>query len=280
VGRLAPYLCHRLAISLVAPILLYRVDLLTPNVDSLTRLNTFWHKVPRWATNCFSSTPIGIMAIESCLPPIPLLVSQRQRLAALRTVFSLSSVNPVTAGLHASFPSLSSYRAPDGSRFLTKGLSSVNLLLSWKTPRPSPPFRTHWHLLIDAVAHKTITFAGGLSRMPMINAHLVPEVSSNLTRQSLMENTSSAVKKRIREALIEDWSRLFPPYLLSPPPSPSSTPLYGLGLVHGRANPPNKSWEKLPAGTALLEGPWGRYLLPPLRFVTRIFRTRHPHMSF
>jgi len=84
----APCLCHRLAPSLVAPILLDGADLFTPNVGSLTRLDTFWHKVQWWATNCFSSTPIGILAIESCLPPIPLLVSQRQRLAALRTVCS------------------------------------------------------------------------------------------------------------------------------------------------------------------------------------------------
>ena len=85
---LAPYLCHRLATSLLAPILLYGADLFTPNASSLSRLNTFWHKVQRWATNRFSSTLTGIMAIESCLPPIPLLVSQRQRLAALRTACS------------------------------------------------------------------------------------------------------------------------------------------------------------------------------------------------
>ena len=36
---LAPYLCHRLATSLVAPIILYEADLFTPNVGSLTRLN-------------------------------------------------------------------------------------------------------------------------------------------------------------------------------------------------------------------------------------------------
>jgi len=66
--------------------LLYGADLFTPNVGSFTRPNTFWHKVQRWATNCFLSTPIGILAIVSCLSPIPLLVSQRQRVAALRTV--------------------------------------------------------------------------------------------------------------------------------------------------------------------------------------------------
>jgi len=231
---LAPYLCHRLATSLVGPILLYGADLFTPNVGSLTRLDTFWHKVQRWATNCFSSTPIGILAIESCLPPIPLLVSQRQRLAALRTVCSLPGVNPAIVRLHPSFPSLSSYRASDGSRARTRGLSSVYLPLSWKTPRPSPSLQNH--LPIDAVAHRTIAFTGGLSRMPMINAHLVPQVLPNLPTQSPMESTYSALKTRVREALIEDWSRLFPPpAYYHHPPALHPRPFMGLGkFIPGR----------------------------------------------
>ena len=187
-------------------------------MGSLTRLDTFWHKVKRWATNCFLSTPIGIVAIESWLPPIPLLVSQRQRLATRRMVCSPPGVTPATARLYPSFPSFSSYRAWDGSRARTKGLSSVYLPQSWKTPRPSPPLRNH--LPIDAVAHRTIAFTGGLSRVPMINAHLVPEVLPNLPPQSLMEITYSALKKRVREELIEDWSRLFPPTPTTTTPRP------------------------------------------------------------
>jgi len=104
---LAPYLCHRLATSLIAPILLYGADFFTPSVGTTAHLNTFWHKVQRWTTNCFSATPIGILSVESCLPPVSLLVTQRQRLAALRVVCSPPSVNPATARLHPSFPSLS-----------------------------------------------------------------------------------------------------------------------------------------------------------------------------
>jgi len=180
-----------------------------PNVGSLTRLNTFWLKVHRWATNSFSSTPIGILALESCLPPIPLLVSQRQSLAALRIVCSGPSVNAATARLHRTIPSLPSYWAPHDSRAHTKGLSSVYLTLSWKTPRPSPPHQNH--LPIEAVDHRTIAFTGGLSKMPMINGHLVPEVLALLAPQSLRACMYSALKKRVREALIEDWCRLFPP---------------------------------------------------------------------
>ena len=70
----------------------------------------------------------------------------------------------------------------------------------------------------------------------------------------------------------------YPPRLLSPHPSPTPPPLYGVGKVHSRANPPNESREKLPGGTSFLEGPRGRYLLPPLRFGAGILRTRYPHM--
>jgi len=135
---LHPYLCHRLATSLISPILLYGADLFTPSVGMTTRLDTFWRSVQRWTTNCFSATPTGILSVESCLPPVSLLASQRQRLAALRVVCSPPSVNPATARLHTSFLSLSVHRAPDSSRALTRGLSSVYLPLHWGTPRPVP----------------------------------------------------------------------------------------------------------------------------------------------
>jgi len=147
--------------------------------------------------------------MESCLPPIPLLVSQRRRLAALRTVCYPPHVNPATTRLHPSFSSLSSYAAPDVSRAHTQGLSSLYLPLSWKPPSHCPPPRNL--LPIDAVAHRAIPFTGGLSWLRMINAHLVPGVSPNCPLQSLMEITYSFLKMRVRVALVADQSRLFPP---------------------------------------------------------------------
>jgi len=74
---LPPYLCHRLATSLIAPILLYSADLFTPRGGTMTRLDTFWRQVQRSTTNGFSATPTGILAVESCLPPVSLLVAHR-----------------------------------------------------------------------------------------------------------------------------------------------------------------------------------------------------------
>jgi len=137
------------------------------------------------------------------------------------------SLNPATARLHPSFSSLSAHRAPDSSRALTRGLSSVYLPLHWKTPRPVPPMRNH--LPVDAEAHRTVPFTLGLSRMPMINSHLVCPTPS-LPPQSLMDSTYSALKKRVREALLVEWASLFPtPSYYLHPPALHPRPFMGLG---------------------------------------------------
>ena len=79
--------------------------------------------------------------------------------------------------------------------------------LHWKTPRPVPPLRNP--LPIHAVAHKTIPFTHALSRIPMINSHLISSAPSALSR-SLMDNTYSALKERVSEALLAEWPGLLP----------------------------------------------------------------------
>ena len=188
--------------------------------------------------------------MESGLPPIPLLISQRQRIAALRVVCSPPEVNPAKAGLHSSFPSLSNDQAQDSSTALTKGLTSVYLPLNWQTPRPVPPMRNH--LLIDAVAHKIIPFTHGVSRMPMINCHLV-SLALAVPPQPLMDNTYSALKKRVREALLEEWSVLFPTpgfYLHRPAltraPSWDWASCWPDGFIRGE--PGKATWPPIPPG--------------------------------
>jgi len=171
--------------------------------------------------------------VESCLPPVTLLVAYRQRLAGLRVVCCPPSANPVMACLDPSFPSRSVYRVPDSSRPITRGLSSVYLPLHFKTPSPVPPIRNY--LPVDAVAHRTIPFTLGLSRMPMINSHLVCPTPT-LPPQSLMDNTYSPLKRRVRETLLAEWASLFPtPGYYLHPPALSPGPFMGLGkFVAGR----------------------------------------------
>ena len=243
---LAPYLCHRLATSLIAPILLYGADLFTPSVGTTNRLNTFWHNVQRWTTNCLSATPTGILSVESCLWPISLMITHRQRLAAISVACSPPTVNPATARLHTTFPSLSVYRAADSSRAITRGLTSVYLPLHWKTPRPVPPIRNH--LQVDAGADRTLPFTHGLSKMPMINSHLV-NPTPVLPPQSLMDSTYSALKARVRNGLLEEWATLFPtPGYYRHPPTLNPRPFMGLGkFVAGRIHQKRAGKSYLPA---------------------------------
>ena len=62
---------------------------------------------------------------------------------------------------------------------------------------------------MDAVAHGTIPFTLGLSKMPMINSHLVCPTPV-LPPRSLMDSTYTALRKRVRETLLEEWSSLVP----------------------------------------------------------------------
>ena len=87
---------------------------------------------------------------------------------------------------------------------------------------------------MDAVAHRTIPLTHGLSRMPMINTHLLPELADLLPPPSLMTNTYSALKKKFREALVEDWSQLFPlPAYYHHPPAIHPGPFMGLNKFTG-----------------------------------------------
>jgi len=65
-----PLLCHPIANGLLLPILIYGVDLFTLNSSALKGMNGFWHRVQRWTTNKFCSTPTSILFREACLPPI------------------------------------------------------------------------------------------------------------------------------------------------------------------------------------------------------------------
>jgi len=181
--------------------------------DQARQCSTILHPVggrgvpPPVAAN-ISAIPTGILAVESCLPPVPLLISQRQRIAAIRVICFPPEVNPSTARLHPSFPSLSRHRVQDSSRALTKGLTSVYSPLHWKAPQPVPPIRNH--IPIDAVAHKSIPFTHGLCRIPMINSHLVSPALAVPSQSLMNSHTYSALKKRVREALLKELFLLFP----------------------------------------------------------------------
>jgi len=184
------FLCHHIATGLLCPILTYGADLLTPTYTALRGMNSFWHRVQRWTTNNFYSTPTSILAREACLPPIVSYCRYRRRLAALRVACAPPYANPAAARLPPSFPSLSSFRAQDSSRHLTRGLSSVYLPLDWRTKVPSPPVRKH--LPVDALTHLTIPLQGGLTHLPLV-LHALPPPGVNIPPPDLMRKTYRAL---------------------------------------------------------------------------------------
>ena len=112
-GDVPPHLCHRLAYSLLFPILAYGADLFVPTKGLLSKMDVYWRQVQRWVTNCFRSTPLPILSAESCLPPLHILFSHKRRMAALPLVCSPPSINPASAPLCRSYPTLLRARAFD-----------------------------------------------------------------------------------------------------------------------------------------------------------------------
>ena len=90
----SPHLCHRLAYCLMFPILSYGADLFTPTKGLLNKMEVHWRQVQRWVTNCFRSTPVPILAAESCLPPLTVLLPHKRRMAALRLISSPTLYQP------------------------------------------------------------------------------------------------------------------------------------------------------------------------------------------
>jgi len=230
---LRPFLCHRIASGLILPILSYGADLLAPNYTALRGMNGFCRRVQRWTTNNFFSTPTSILSRESCLPPIVSFSRYRRRLAALRVGCAPPDANLASARLPQSFPSISSFRAQDSSRYLTVGLSSVYLPLSWCTKVPSPPIRKH--LPVDAMAHLTLPLQEGLTRYLLVPDAPTPP-GTNIPPPDLMRKTYQALRTRTRNILIPDWVTNDPaPRYYKYPPSRPPHPIMGLGkFVAGR----------------------------------------------
>ena len=196
-----PFLCHRIATGLLLPILTYGTDLLTPSYIALRSMNGFWHRVQKWTTNNFYSTPTSILAREACLPPIVSYCRYRRRLAALRVACAPPYANPASARLPPSFPSLSTFRAQDSSRHHTKGLSSVDPPLDWKSKVPSRPLRKY--LPIDALAHLTLPLQEGLTRLPLI-LNAPPRPGTNIPPPDLMKKAYQALRARAKRRLLQD----------------------------------------------------------------------------
>ena len=198
----------------------------TPTKGLLNKMEVHWRPVQRGVTNCFRSTPVPILTAESCLPPLTVLLPHKRRMAALRLISSPTSINPASARLCRSFPTLLKARAPDSHRALCTRLDPNVMPLNWKTPLRSPPVRTH--LPVDALAHLTIPLLEGLSYAPLINSTLLPDLPA-LPSDEIMTNAYRALKRRAQSLMMEHWRSLPLPDYYPYPLQLSPHPFMGLG---------------------------------------------------
>ena len=113
---LNPLRAHRLAHSLLLPVLSYGPDLFSPNGAITHKLEVFWHRVQCWVTNCFSSTPVNILAVEAALPPVNLLLTHKGRMVAITLACTPAPICTAAAQLPSDFPSPYPYRKPNTLR--------------------------------------------------------------------------------------------------------------------------------------------------------------------
>jgi len=218
---LPPFLCHRLASSLLFPILSYGADVFMPTAHMIRKLSVFWHKVQRWTTNCFMSTPTDILAIEACLPPLGLLIAYKSRLAQLRILCSPPEINPATARLPPSVQTPSLHRHSPDHRILSARNAGSGLPLPWLQARP--PSKNRAHLPLDALPHSMLFMLGpdGLSPLPVTSQHILtghyPEPAPGRSYPQL--------KLQYKNLLMEEWGLAAPdraryPYRPSLQPHP------------------------------------------------------------
>ena len=203
------------------PVASYGADLFVPNGAMIQKLDVFWHRVQRWVTNCFTTTPIDILAVESALPPIGLLLAHKRRMAALTLACTPSPICMTAARLPASFPAPYPFRAPDSLR-----------PAKWRKPLAGPlPWnsltttRIRTRLPIDDLAHLVLRYAPATGTFPVRLPHLVP---SDFDPPDPPTITWSALKAKVMLSLSEEWVSWPLPAYYSFTPSLSPHPFMGL----------------------------------------------------
>ena len=185
------------------------------------KLSVFWHKVQRWATNCFMSTPTDILAIEACLPPLELLLAYKGHLAYLRILCSPGEINPAATRLPPLVQTTSLHHHSADHRALRARNAGSRLPLPWIQPRP--PSKNRAHLPLESLLHSMLFLLGpdGLDPLPVTSQHLLCE--------SFPEPPPSGsypqLKLRCKNLLLEEWDKAAPdparyPYRPSLKPHP------------------------------------------------------------
>jgi len=214
--------CNRkLVFGAILPILTYGCDRFVPDAATLRKLNSFWHVVLRWTTNCFYTTPLGTLYREASLPPISSICKHRRRSAAIRLVCAPSEFNPATARIPESVPTWDQGRSADDYRFLLRGSAKAVHLTSWL----GPAVNSAKHLPLDSLCHEVSDLIEEIPILPLAYTDLVA-----LPLSRIPSVTYQALRAPLLQSLLADWLDLSPPVPLSYPYSACLTPHAFTGL--------------------------------------------------
>jgi len=169
-------------------------------------LSAFWHKVQRWTTNCFTSTPTDTLAIEACLPALDLLLTYKRRLANLRVLCSPPEIKPAAARLHPWVQTPSLHRHSPDHRALSATNAGSRLPLPWI--QPTRPSKNRAHLPLDALPHSMLFLLGpdGLEPLPVTSQHLL----SDFYPEPPPGHSYPQLKLKCKNLLMEEWDEAAP----------------------------------------------------------------------
>jgi len=214
--------CNRkLVFGAILLILTYGCDLFIPEAGTLKKLDSFWHGVLWWTTNCFYTTTHGTLYREASLPPISSICKHHRRSAALHLVCAPSEFNPSTARIPASVPTWDQGRSVDDHSFLFQGSSKAVHLTSWLRLA----FNSAKHLPQDSLCHEVSDLFGQIPILLLASTDLV---SLPLIREP--STTYQALRTPLIQSLLTDGLNTSPPVPLSYPCSACLTPHAFTGL--------------------------------------------------
>jgi len=199
--------CNRkLVFDAIPPILTYGCDHFIPDAGTLKKLDSFWHGVVRWTTNCFYNTTRGALYREASVPLISSICKHRGRSAALLFVCAPSEFIPSTARIPKSVPTWDQGRSADDHRFLLHGSSKAIHL----TSRIRPAVDSAKHLPLDSLCHEVSDLFAQIPIHPLASTDLV---SLPLSREP--STTYQALRTPLIQLLLTDWLCTSPPVPLS-----------------------------------------------------------------
>jgi len=218
--------CNRkLVFGAILPILTYGCDLFVPDVATIKNLNSFWHLVLRWTTNCFYTTPLGALYREASLPPISSICKHRRRSAALRLVCAPSEFNPAIPRIPESVPTWDPGRSADDHRFLLQLSTKAVHLTSWL----GPAVNSAKHLPLDSLCQEVSDLIEEISVVPLASTDLVA-----LPLSRVPSVTYQALRTPLIQSLLADLLDISPPVPCSYPYDACLTPHTFTGLPQFR----------------------------------------------